>query len=63
VKVTTGERDPILSHIVREVLRDKCTRKLQLQLLTECDSKTANANSKIISSAEAVQSIEGKKAS
>lgn len=54
---------PILSHTVREVLRDKCTRKLLLRLLKECDSKTANKNRKIISSAEAVQSIDGNEAS
>jgi hypothetical protein len=54
---------PILSHTVREVLRDKCTRKLLLQLLKECDSKTANMKRKIISSAEAVQSIDGNEAS
>jgi len=54
---------PILSHTVREVLRDKCTRKLLLQLLKECDSKTANMKRKIISSAEAVQSIDRNKSS
>jgi hypothetical protein len=54
---------PILSYTVREVLRDKCTRKLLLQLLKECDSKTANMKRKIISSAEAVQSIDGNEAS
>ena len=54
---------PILSHTVREVLRDKCTRKFFLQLLKECDSKTANMKRKIISSAEAVQSIDRDKAS
>jgi hypothetical protein len=54
---------PILSHTVREVLRDKCTRKLLLQLLKECDSKTANMKRKLISSAEAVQSIDRNKAS
>ena len=54
---------PILSHTVREVLRDKCTRKLLLQLLKECDSKTANMKRKIISSAEAVQSVDGNEAS
>lgn len=53
---------PILSHTVREVLRDKCTRKLFFQLLRGCDSKTANMKRKIISSAEAVQSIDGKEA-
>ena len=54
---------PILSHTVREVLRDKCTRKLLLRLLKECDSKTANMKRKIISSPEAVQSIVGNEAS
>ena len=54
---------PILSHTVREVLRDKCTRKLLLQLLKECDSKTANMKRNINSSAEAVQSIDGNEAS
>ena len=54
---------PILSHTVREVLRDKCTRKLLLQLLKECDSKTTNMKRKTISSAEAVQSIDGNETS
>jgi hypothetical protein len=54
---------PILSHTVREVLRDKCTRKLLLHLLKECDPKTANMKRKVISSAEAVQSVDGNEAS
>ena len=54
---------PILSHTVREVLRDKCSRKVLLQLLRECDSNRASVKRKIISSAEAVQSIDGKEAS
>jgi hypothetical protein len=51
---------PILSQTVREVLRDTCTRKLLLQLLTEHDSKTENSRSKMISSTEGIQSIDGK---
>jgi hypothetical protein len=54
---------PILSHTVREVLRDKCTRKLLLQLLTEHDSKTANTKSKIISFIEGIQSLDGREKS
>jgi hypothetical protein len=50
---------PILSHTVRELLRDRCTRKLALKLLTEYESKTVNTKKKIISSAEAVQSNDG----
>jgi hypothetical protein len=52
---------PILSHTVREVLRDKCTRKLLLQLLKECDSKTA-CMKREKNSAGAVQSIDGNEA-
>jgi hypothetical protein len=54
---------PILSHTVREVLRDRCMRKLVLKLLTDCDSKTANTKRKIISSKELVQSSDRTEAS
>jgi hypothetical protein len=50
---------PILSYTVREILGDKSTRKLVLHLLREHDSKTANIKSKIISSAEKIQSTDG----